>query len=84
MVQSDNTYIHVVKDARISEILGDCWDPAKNIEVPQFREREVRCLWDEAAAEALGWDSAELARLRLRLHQEPHVQRMGYGQYGAE
>ena len=33
----------------------------KDTEVPQFRdgECEVRRLWDEAVAEALGWDAAE-------------------------
>ena len=51
--------------------------------VPQFRdgECEVRRLWDEAVAEAMGWDPAELTRLRLLLHQEPHVSGLGYGQY---
>ena len=32
-------------------------------------------------AEAMGWDPAELTRLRLLLHQEPHVSGLGYGQY---
>ena len=56
------------------------------MEVPQFRdgECEVRRLWDEAVAEAMGWDAAELSRLRELLHQEPHVRGLGYGQYGDE
>ena len=54
--------------------------------MPQFRdgECEVRRLWDEAVAEAMGWDAAELARLRLLLHQEPHVRGLGYEQYADE
>ena len=54
--------------------------------VPQFRdgECEVRRLWDEAVAEAMGWDAAELTRLRLLLHQEPHVRGLGYGQHADE
>ena len=56
------------------------------MEVPQFRdgECEVRRLWDEAVAEAMGWDPAELSRLRHLLHQEPHVRGLGYGQYADE
>ena len=54
--------------------------------VPQFRdgECEVRRLWDQAVAEAMGWDAAELKRLRLLLHREPHVRGLGYGQYADE
>ena len=44
----------------------------------------MRRLWDEAVAEALGWDAAELSRLRRLLHKEPHVRGLGYGQYGDE
>ena len=75
-----------VKDARIRQVLADCWERTKEIPVPQFRdgECEVRRLWDEAVAEAMGWDAAELERLRLLLHQEPHVRGLGYGQYGDE
>ena len=53
------------------------------MEVPQYRdgECEVRRLWDEAVAEAMGWDAGDLARLRHLLHQEPHVRGLGYGQY---
>ena len=58
--------------------------PTREMEVPQFRdgECEVRRLWDEAVAEAMGWDAEHLARLRYLLHQEPHVRGLGYNQYG--
>ena len=54
------------------------------MEVPQFRdgECEVRRLSDEAVAEAMGRDAAELARLHHLLHQEPHVRGLTYRQYG--
>ena len=56
------------------------------MEVLQFRdgECEVRRLWDEAVAEAMSWDAAELSRLRYLLHQESYVRGLGYGQYGDE
>ena len=75
-----------VKDARIRRVLADCWGRTKEMEVPQFRDGEcdVRRFWDEAVAEALGWDAAELAHLRELLHQEPHVRGLGYGQYADE
>ena len=81
-----NIRIPNVKDDRMRGILADCWERTKDKEVPQFRdgECEVRRLWDEAVAEAMGWDAAELARLRLLLHQEPHVRGLGYGQYADE
>ena len=83
---SGNIRIPNVKDDRIRQILADCWERTKDMEVPQFRdgECEVRRLWDEAVAEAMGWDDAELSRLRHLLHQEPHVRGLGYGQYGDE
>ena len=54
--------------------------------VPQFRdgECEVRLLWDNAVAEAMGWDSEELARLRDLLNNEPHVRGLGYNQFADE
>ena len=54
------------------------------MDVPQFRdgECEVRRLWDEAVAEALGWDPVWLSRLRLLLHNEPHVRGLGRNQFG--
>ena len=75
-----------VKNAHIRQTLADCWERTKDMVVPQFRdgECEVRRLWDEAVAEAMGWDGAELTRLRLLLHQEPHVSGLGYGQYRDE
>ena len=78
-----NIRIPNVRDARIRQVLADCWERPRDMEVPQFRggECEVRRLWDEAVAEAMDWDAAELARL---LHQEPHVRGLGYGQYGDE
>ncbi len=81
--EAANIRIPNVADARIRRILADCWERTRDMEVPQFRdgECEVRRLWDEAVAEALGWDATELARLRQLLHQEPHVRGLGYGQY---
>ena len=78
-----NIRIPDIKDDRIRGILAACWERTKDMIVPQFRdgECEVRRLWDEAVAEAMGWDAAELERLRLLLHQEPHVRGLGYGQY---
>ena len=75
-----------VKDAHIRDILADCWERTKDTEVPQFRdgECEVRRLWDEAVADAMGWDPEELARLRNLLHNEPHVRGLGYNQYADE
>ena len=81
---TNNLRVPDIKDDRIRETLVDCWERTKDMEVPQFRdgECEVRQLWDEAVAEAMGWDAAELERLRHLLHQEPHVRGLGYGQYG--
>ena len=75
-----------VSDDRIRRILADCWELTKDMLVPQFRdgECEVRRLWDDAVAEAMGWDPDELTRLRLLLHQEPHVRGLGYNQYADE
>ena len=78
-----NLRIPDIKDDRIVSLLSACWERTKDMEVPQFRdgECEVRRLWDEAVAEAMNWDPAELTRLRLLLHAEPHVRGLGYGQY---
>ena len=80
--------IHIldVRDDRVRRILSDCWERTKDMLVPQFRdgECEVRRLWDDAVAEAMGWDPDELTRLRLLLHQEPHVRGLGYNQYADE
>ena len=79
----ENLRIPNIKDPHIRQTLADCWERTRDMLVPQFRdgECEVRRLWDEAVAEAMGWDPAELTRLRLLLHQEPHVSGLGYGQY---
>ena len=82
----ENIRIPNIKDAGIRQTLADCWRRTKDMVVPQFRdgECEVRCLWDEAVAEAMGWDAQELARLRNLLHQEPHIRSLGYNQYADE
>ena len=79
-----NIRVPNVKDARIRRTLADCWERTKDMVVPQFRDGEcdVRRLWDEAVADAMGWDPDELTRLRNLLHQEPHVRGLGYNQYG--
>ena len=43
--------------SRVMQVLLNCWERTKDMEVPQYREGEceVRRLWDEAVAEALGW-----------------------------
>ena len=66
--------------------LAQCWEATAETKVPQYRdgECEVRRLWDQAVAEAMGWDAAELKRLRLLLHREPHVRGLGYGQHADE
>ena len=81
-----NIKIPSIKNNHIRGILVECWERTKDIDVPQFRdgECEVRRLWDEAVADAMGWDKGELERLRLLLHQEPHVRGLGYGQYADE
>ena len=80
---SGNIRIPNVKDARVRQILADCWERTRDSKVPQFRdgECEVRRLWDEAVADAMGWDADELARLRGLLNNEPHVRGLGYNQY---
>ena len=82
----ENIRIPDVNDTSIRQTLADCWERTKGMTVPQFQdgEREVRRLWDEAVAEAMGWDADELARLRHLLHNEPHVRGLGYGQYADE
>ena len=82
----ENLRVSNVKDARIRQILADCWERTKDMEVPQFRdgECEVRRLWDEAVADAMSWDAQELARLRELLNNEPHVRGLGYNQYADE
>ena len=81
-----NIRIPDVENARICQVLADCWERTKDMVVPQFRdgECEVRRLWDEAVAEAMEWDADELARLRSLLNNEPHVRGLSYGQYADE
>ena len=61
---TNNLRVPDIKDDRIRQTLADCWERTKDVEVPQFRdgECEVRRLWDEAVADAMGWDPSELAR----------------------
>ncbi len=75
-----------LSDSALVNTLARCWEATAEAEVPQFRDGEcdVRGIWDEAVAEALGWDAGELTRLRLLLHREPHVRGLGYGQYADE
>ena len=82
----DGLNVPNVKDDHIRGTLVSCWERTKDLEVPQFRdgECEVRVLWDEAVAEAMGWDPSDLARLRNLLHNEPHVRGLGYNQYADE
>ncbi len=83
VAEAENLRIPDVKDERILQILAACWERTRDMLVPQFRdgECEVRRLWDEAVADAMGWDTAELGRLRRLLHREPHVRGLGYNQY---
>ena len=84
--EAGNIRIPNVKDDTIRSILEGCWSLTKEMEVPQFRdgECEVRVLWDNAVAEAIGWDAGELAQLRELLNNEPHVRGLGYNQYADE
>ncbi len=83
---TNNLKVPDIHDDRIRQTLAECWERTKDMLVPQFRDGEckVRRLWDEAVAEPMGWDPAELTRLRLLLHKEPHVRGLGYGQYADE
>ena len=84
--EAGNIRVPNIKDDGIRLILSDCWERTRGTEVPQFSEGEceVRRLWDEAVAEAMGWDADELARLRNLLHDEPHVRSLGHNQYADE
>ncbi len=82
------TVINNLKVPRLTNLeamrtLSDCWEHTKDIEVPQFRDGEcsVRRLWDEAVAQAMGWDTEELTHLRHLLHREPRVRGLGYNQH---
>ena len=84
--EAKNIRIPDIRNESVRRILVKCWEDTKSMVIPQFSsgECEMRRLWDEAVAEAMGWDAAELTRLRLLLHQEPHVRGLGYGQYADE
>ena len=84
--ETGNIRVPDVMDTQVRQILAECWDRTRDTEVPQFRdgECEVRRLWDEAVADAMGWDVNELARLRNLLHNEPHVRGLGYNQFADE
>ena len=73
-----------LNDDKTMSALAACWDRTHEMDVPQFRdgECEVRRLWDEAVAAALGWDPEWLAECRRQLHEEPHVRGLGREQYG--
>ena len=81
---SGNIRIPDLKDGGVRQRLAECWERTKEWAVPQYREGEceVRRVWDEAVAQALGWEAADLTRLRHLLHQEPHVRGLGYNQWG--
>ena len=83
---TNNLRVPDIKDDRIRQTLADCWERTRDMEVPQYRdgECEVRRLWDEAVAGAMGWDLQELTRLRELLNDEPHVRGLGYNQYADE
>ena len=73
-----------LSDSGLIDTLARCWEATAETEVPQYREGEceVRRIWDDAVADALGWDKNWLAELRNLLHQEPHVRGLGYNQFG--
>ena len=83
---TENLCIPNIEDSRVKSVLADCWERTKGMVVPQFQdgECEVRQMWDEAVAEAMGWNADELAHLRELLNSEPHVRGLGYNQYGDE
>ena len=60
------------------------WDRTRDMDVPRYRdgECEVRRLWDEAVAKALGRDPDWLSEWRQLLHDEPHVRGLGRNQFG--
>ena len=82
--EAANLRVPDLGDERICSILAECWRYTADMKVPQFRDGEcdVRRLWDEAVAEAMGWDPDWLSGLRQLLHGEPHVRGLGREQYG--
>ena len=73
-----------LSDSALVDGLARCWEATAEMEVPQYRdgECEVRRIWDDAVADALGWDKDRLTGLRNLLHREPHVRGLGYNQFG--
>ena len=57
--EAGNIRIPDVEDEDIRRTLAVCWEQTRDKIVPQFRdgENEVRRLWDEAVADAMGWDA---------------------------
>ncbi len=76
-----NIRVPDIRCRSVMAILSNCWERTRDMDVPEYRdgECEVRRLWDAAVADAMGWDEAEMGRLRLLLHREPHVCGRGYG-----
>ena len=73
-----------LSDRDMVDGLARCWKFTAEMKVPQYRDGEcdVRRIWDEAVADALGWDKDWLSGLRHLLHREPHVRGLGYNQFG--
>ena len=73
-----------LSDQAVVDGLTRCWKATAGTEVPQYRDGEcdVRRIWDDAVADALGWDKDWLSGLRHLLHREPHVRGLGYNQFG--
>ena len=86
VTEAENIRLPDLKEESSIQILANCWEQTKDLEVPQFRdgECEVRQKWDEAVAEAMGWDPQEMTRLRSLLNDEPHVRGLGYNEYESE
>lgn len=70
-----NIRIPDMKNKEVINLLSDCWEETADVIVPQYRdaECEVRKLWDETVARTMGWDKEWLKKLRMLLHNEPHV-----------
>ena len=51
-----------LSDSDLVDALARCWEATAETEVPQYRdgECEVRRIWDDAVADALGWDKDRL------------------------
>ena len=73
-----------LSDRDMVDGLARCWQATAEMKVPQYRDGEcdVRRIWDDAVADALGWDKDWLSGLRHLLHREPHVRGLGYNQFG--